>query len=187
MDIDGQFLVAEARRIVARYLVYGDAPQPGDALYERYTTHSGVFVTITVDGTLRGCIGYPYPDRGLGETLADAAVAAATRDPRFEPLSASELDAVSFEVTILEPPHEISTNNIVRDITIGRHGLIAKRAGRSGLLLPQVAVEYGWSAKHFLEQTCIKAGLEPDAWRSPDTRVWRFGGTVFHEKKPATL
>ena len=184
MDIDGASLLAEARRTVESYLTYGKVPKQSPEFRNRYSAKSGVFVTITQDDSLRGCIGYPDPHQSLCEALSNAAIAAATRDPRFEPLTREDISRVSFEVTVLEPPRMVegaTPEDIIRNITPGRDGLIVRGRGYSGLLLPQVADEYGWSAEEFLENVCRKAGLGPEAWRLPDIKIWKFGGTVFAE------
>ena len=183
-EIDGAELVAEARRAVSEYLVDGNAAGGDESFRRRYGFPSGVFVTISRDGELRGCIGYPEPAGRLCEMLPEAAVAAATRDPRFPPVGVEELGKVSFEVTVLEPPELVSVDapdEYLKKIVPGRDGLIIRYQGSSGLLLPQVATEYGWSAQDLLENTCRKAGLSGDQWRQPGVEVWRFGGRVFGE------
>lgn len=184
MDVDGADLLAEARRTVETYLAYGEAPKQSAEFQNRYSAKSGVFVTITQNDSLRGCIGYPDPHQRLCDALSDAAIAAATRDPRFKPLTLEDVSKVAFEVTVLEPPDMIKKDTpeeIIRDITPGRDGLIVRGRGHSGLLLPQVSVEYGWSSEEFLRNVCQKAGLGPEAWRLPDIKIWKFSGTVFSE------
>ena len=183
-EIDGAELVAEARRAVSEYLADGRLGGGGESFRRRYGFPSGVFVTITRDGELRGCIGYPEASGRLCEMLPEAAVAAATRDPRFPPVGAGEMDKVSFEVTVLEPPELVLVgvpDEYLGKIVPGRDGLIIRYQGSSGLLLPQVATGYGWSAQELLENTCRKAGLPGDQWRHPGIEVWRFGGRVFGE------
>ncbi|MCE2508403.1 MAG: TIGR00296 family protein [Nitrosopumilaceae archaeon] len=179
MDVDGKRLPAEAREAVRAHLAgEGRAGSlPG--------SKSGVFVTITDSRGLRGCIGYAEPALPLHEALRLAAVAAATEDPRFDPLRLEELDTVQFEVTVLDEPVLIragTPQEYISSITPGRNGLMVRRGEASGLLLPQVAAEYGWSAREFLENTCRKAGLDPDSWTRPGTDVYRFGGRVFTEQ-----
>lgn len=180
MDIDGERLPAEAREAVRAHLAgEGRAGPAGGG------SKSGVFVTITDSGGLRGCIGYAEPVMPLHEALRLAAVAAATEDPRFDPLRPEDLDAVRFEVTVLDEPALIragTPQEYISAIIPGRDGLIVRRGGASGLLLPQVAAEYGWSAREFLENTCRKAGLDPDSWMQVGTDVYRFGGRVFAEQ-----
>lgn len=180
MDIDGERLPAEAREAVRAHLA-GEDP----AGTSGYGSKSGVFVTITDSRGLRGCIGYAEPVMPLHQALRRAAVAAATEDPRFDPLLPGELDAVRFEVTVLDEPALIragTPQEYISSITPGRDGLMVRRGGTSGLLLPQVAAEYGWSAREFLENTCRKAGLDPDSWMDAGTDVYRFGGRVFAEQ-----
>ncbi len=135
----------------------------------------GAFVTLKRDGRLRGCIGYVEPSYPLGEAVARAAVAAAFEDPRFLPLSREELPGLEIEVSALTPPEPVSD---LSRIEVGRHGLIAERGFKRGLLLPQVPLEYGWGLKEFLENTCLKAGLERDCWMG-DTRFYAFEAEVF--------
>lgn len=179
MDIDGERLPAEAREAVRAHLAGEDPAGPTG-----YGSKSGVFVTITDSRGLRGCIGYAEPVMPLYEALRLAAVAAATEDPRFDPLRPEDLDTVRFEVTVLDEPALIragTPQEYISAITPGRDGLIVRRGGASGLLLPQVAAEYGWSAHEFLENACRKAGLDPDSWMQAGTDVYRFGGHVFAE------
>lgn len=145
----------------------------------------GVFVTLSRRGELRGCIGIPYPVMPLKEALVEAAISAALCDPRFPPVTKRELPEIELEVTVLTPPErlECAPQERPRRIEVGRHGLIVKLGQRSGLLLPQVAVEYGWGEEKFLDHTCLKAGLEPGCWRSPRVEVSRFEGQIFSERK----
>ena len=149
----------------------------------------GVFVTLrrTGSGALRGCVGFPSPVYPLRSAIPRAAVAAAVEDPRFPPVRLEELDAVQIDVSILTVPQVIaadSPDELAARVEVGRHGLIVGRAGASGILLPQVAEEYGWSAIEFLEATCEKAGLAPDDWRRPGTTVRTFAAEVFEESSP---
>ena len=153
---------------------------------------TGVFVTIYIlddigNKKLRGCIGYPYAEKPLAQALIDAAINAATQDPRFRPLSKQELDKVIFEVSILTPPQEIRVNNpkeYSSKINVGKDGLILERGIFKGLLLPQVPIEWGWSEEDFLCQCCIKAGLPPDCWLLPGTKLFKFQAIIFEEEKP---
>lgn len=138
---------------------------------------SGAFVTIKSRGRLRGCIGTLACQRPLGEEVARVAVSAATEDPRFEPLRPSELDDLDVEVSILGPLERIDPFDETA-FEIGRHGLVVDQGHRRGLLLPQVATEQGWDRETFLAQTCVKAGLPPDAWRR-GAEVYRFAGEAF--------
>ena len=146
----------------------------------------GVFVTLTANGVLRGCIGYPYPSLPLISALKDAAYQAACADPRFYPVRASELATLDIEVTVLAPPETLAVPAAERPkhIGIGKHGLIAEYRGYRGLLLPQVAVEWGWNAEEFLDQTCIKAGLPPRMWESDACIIQTFEGQLFTRTHP---
>ncbi|AGK60272.1 uncharacterized protein, PH0010 family [Archaeoglobus sulfaticallidus PM70-1] len=146
----------------------------------------GVFVTLRKNKELRGCIGFPYPYKRLDEAIIESAISAATQDPRFRPLSTKELDVVTVEVTILTPPEkiEVDVRKISEQVEIGRHGLLIKRGIFSGLLLPQVAIEFNFDSEEFLSQTCMKAGLPPDCWLMDGTEIYRFEGQIFEEVEP---
>ena len=137
----------------------------------------GVFVSIHKHGELRGCIGHLEIDGPLVVATAECAVSAAFADPRFLPVSVDELDLVKFEVSVLSPLEPIDD---VQTVEVGRHGILMEKNGQRGLLLPQVATEYGWDRTEFLKQTSIKAGLEPDAWQSGAT-IYVFQSVVFEE------
>jgi uncharacterized protein (TIGR00296 family) len=148
----------------------------------------GAFVTLkNTDGSLRGCIGFPYPIKELGEAVVEAAVAAAAQDPRFPRVRESELDGILVEVSALTEPEKLSVSSrkaLPGLVRIGTDGLIISNAVTSGLLLPQVATEYGMSAEDFLSHTCMKAGLLADAWLTDKVTVQRFQAEVFSETSP---
>jgi AmmeMemoRadiSam system protein A len=175
-DEQQRALVALARESVRA--ATGAAPSPIPAAGD-FPEASGAFVTIKRGGRLRGCIGTLECRRPLGEEVARVAVSAAREDPRFSPLTAAELDGLEVEVTVLGPLEPIDPQDPAA-FEIGRHGLVVENGGRRGLLLPQVATEWGWGREEFLSQTCVKAGLPPDIWRN-GARVYRFTGDVFGE------
>ncbi|HEY6807472.1 MAG TPA: AmmeMemoRadiSam system protein A [Gemmatimonadales bacterium] len=150
---------------------------PGGALRELCR---GAFVTLELDGELRGCIGRVASDRPVADVVAEMAVAAALEDPRFPPLGAAEVADVTIEVSVLGPPQRLSPVDPSR-IAIGRDGVIVERGGLRGLLLPQVAPAYGWGAERLLNAACEKAGLAGHAWREPGTAVFTFQADVFGE------
>jgi AmmeMemoRadiSam system protein A len=139
----------------------------------------GAFVTLTINDNLRGCIGYIESDQPLIDTIYDAARHAAFNDPRFRPLAKNELGLIEIEISILTPPEPISSYD---EIVIGRHGLIVEENGRRGLLLPQVAVENGFSKEDFLTAICQKAGLNPFLWQMKQIRLSVFTAEIFSEK-----
>jgi len=176
-------MLTEGQRVellgIARVAIANRSPH-GTVVFESTPIswpNAGAFVTLRKQGELRGCIGHVEPDRPLDVTVARVAVAAAQTDPRFPSVSLDELDAISIEISVLGPLERIFG---LHDIAIGRHGLVVERAFHRGLLLPQVAVERGWSADVFASQTCVKAGLPPDAWQRGAT-LWRFEAEVFGE------
>jgi AmmeMemoRadiSam system protein A len=137
----------------------------------------GAFATLHLEGQLRGCVGYIAAVRPLLQTVAEAAVSAAFYDPRFPPLTPEEARRLKIEVSVLSLPAPI----LPEQVEAGRHGLIVTQAGRRGLLLPQVASEHGWDASTFLAQTCLKAGLPPDAWQK-GAQLEAFTAEVFGEE-----
>jgi len=137
----------------------------------------GAFVSVHHHGDLRGCIGYIAADRRLTEVIAQCAVSACSADPRFRPVSESELADVDIELSLLGPLLPISGPD---EIEIGRHGLVVELDRSRGLLLPQVATEWKWDALTFFAQTCRKAGLPADAWKL-GASVWKFEAEVFGE------
>lgn len=145
----------------------------------------GVFVTIKKGGMLRGCIGLPYPIMALRDAIVEAAVSAGMEDPRFPPVWDGELAALQLEVTVLTTPEPLMGPPALRPkmVNVGRHGLIVRGWGTSGLLLPQVPEEYGWNSEEFLAHTCHKAGLPEDCWKSADAEVFTFEGQIFTEDR----
>ena len=182
---DGEFLVRLARKTVEEYLTKGkiievEAPP-------KLMKYGAAFVTILTypDRELRGCIGYVEPIKPLAETVRDVAIAAATQDPRFPPMSPSELDSVVFEVSVLADHTPFKpAREALPYIDIGTTGLIIRRGPFSGVLLPEVPVEYCWDPETFIAQTCIKAGLPPDCWLYPDTEAIVYRGRVWTEVEP---
>ncbi len=189
---EGKFLVKLARKTVETYLLEGrklEVPKntPEKLIKDKY----GVFTTIETyrEGKthLRGCIGFPYGYQNVAKAVIEAALAAAFEDPRFPPLTKDELNEIIFEVSILSPIKELkakSPREYPKLIKVGYHGLIIERGLFSGLLLPQVPVEYGWDEEEFLCQTCMKAGLTPECWLDEGTRVYVFQAQIFKEVKP---
>ncbi len=169
-------LLRIARRSVERYLkngiLFSETPESG-----RLMAPGAAFVTLTSDdGRLRGCIGYTEAVAPLYRTIQECAVAAATEDPRFPPVTEPEVAALRFEISVLTPLFPISPG----DVRIGTHGIMVSRGAHRGLLLPQVAVEYGWSPETFISNTCLKAGLPADAWKH-GAAIHAFTAEVFAE------
>jgi len=184
---DGESLVKTARRIVSVYLQKNEKIDLDEEFKSKFSFDSGIFVTINNSQGLRGCIGFPLPEKKLFNALIDASIAAATEDPRFSAVKLEELDEIVFEVTVLSPPIKIQVSNPLEyptKIKVGRDGLIIKHDLDSGLLLPQVPIEYGWSEEEFLNYTCEKAGLSTDMWKDPNTEVLKFEGIIYKEEKP---
>lgn len=143
---------------------------------ETLQSKRGAFVTLKKRGQLRGCIGYIKAYKPLWETVQEMAVAAAFHDPRFPSLRKDEIQYLSFEISVLSPFKRI---NHVDEIEVGKHGLYVVQGYKSGLLLPQVAIEYGWDRNTFLKETCYKAGLPMDAWMDTSTEIYIFSADYF--------
>ncbi|CUR50838.1 Protein MTH_857 [Nitrosotalea devaniterrae] len=186
-DDDGQTLVKTARLVVTEYLKERKKIELSKEIKSRFSYKSGVFVTLNKKEDLRGCIGFPTPDRILHESLLDAAIASSTEDPRFPPVRFEELSEITFEVTVLTPPVEIKVKDPAEYpgmIKIGRDGLIVKWEFGAGLLLPQVPVEYEWNEEEFLSHTCEKAGAPFNYWKQKSVKILKFEGIVFKEIEP---
>lgn len=173
---DRAALLGIARRAILRHLgAAGDLALPSDG---PLAEARGAFVTLHVDGTLRGCIGTFRPAGSLAETVAKMAVSAATEDPRFTPLRGDEVGALQIGVSALHPTHRLEDRSALR---VGRHGLVVRRGWHRGALLPKVAVEHGWDASDFLKHACLKAGLPASAGDDPETVVEVFEAEEFEE------
>jgi len=184
---DGEILVKTARQVVTEYLKNRTKINLEQTFESNFSYNSGVFVTLNNPMGLRGCVGFALPDKKLYNALVDAAISAATEDPRFPPVTAKELEEITFEVTVLTPPeviHVLDTVEYPSRIKVGKDGLMVKHGSNSGLLLPQVPVEHSWTEEEFLSYTCEKAGLPRDCWKDKETEVQKFEGIVFKEETP---
>src|SRR5260221_7248114 len=180
-DADRQLLLSVARRALTAHVTGAPAPEAGsDDILRR---PAGAFVTLHHRGELRGCIGHVEASEPLGCVVARCAVAAGTSDLRFTAVTPAELPDIDFELSILGPLESISA---LEHIEIGRHGLLVELGSRRGLLLPQVATEWQWNRETFLAQTCRKAGLPPDAWKTA-AQVWPFDAEAFGEDTLRTI
>ena len=186
-DSDGVVLVKTARKAVTEFLSNGNKMKLESDLEEKFSFNSGVFVTLNNPDGLRGCIGFPMPEKKLSHGIIDAAISAATEDPRFPSVKTNELNDIVFEVTVLTPPVEIDVSDpmeYLEKIKVGRDGLIIRHSFSSGLLLPQVPVEYDWNVEEFLQHTCEKAGLARDTWKNESIKIEKFEGIIFKEETP---
>lgn len=169
-------LLKIARQTIVDYVTNGKVPavaptSPGLNL------HSGCFVTIKQGGELRGCIGNFVSEQPLYQLVQEMAVSAATRDPRFYPMKVDDLADFTLDISVLSPLQKAAS---VEEIKVGTHGIYIVKGSYRGVLLPQVATEYGWKRDQFLEHTCIKAGLPQDAWRR-ECDIYIFSAQVFGE------
>ena len=189
---EGTLLVRTARTAITKYLESKQIIKPPNEAPEKLRKKSGVFVTlnkIKPVHELRGCIGFPYPEDALINSTIRAGIYAATEDPRFPPVSLGEFGtSIVIEITALTQPQVLKApdrTTLPNMIQVGRHGLIVEGLGTSGLLLPQVATEWGWDASEFLVNCCLKAGLPPDSWLLEGVEVKVFEGEIFEELEPA--
>lgn len=179
-DAEKKYLLELARRGIEAHLdgvLLDEEPLVSPAL----DLNCGAFVTIKIGDALRGCIGNIRAAKPLRKTVREMAVAAAVQDPRFPPMHRPELDRARISVSVLSPMERVTNTE---EIATGTHGLYIKKGAYSGLLLPQVAVEWDWDRQTFLEHTCRKAGLPADAWKEPDTEIHSFTAEVFGEDEP---
>jgi len=186
-DSDGVVLVKTARKAVTKFLSNGNRMKLESDLEEKFSFNSGVFVTLNNPDGLRGCIGFPMPEKKLSHAIIEGAIAAAIEDPRFPSVKTNELNDIVFEVTVLTPPVEIDVSDpmeYLEKIKVGRDGLIIRHSFSSGLLLPQVPVEYSWNVEEFLQHTCEKAGLTRDTRKNESVKIEKFEGIIFKEETP---
>ena len=191
---DGGLIICSSRKIIDTFLTKRIHEVPKEILQDpRFDERRGCFVTLKLTDkqrTLRGCIGFPEPVYKLSKALCEASIASATQDPRFPPVVLEEMISILLEVSILTRPTVIevkSQKDIPTQIEIGKHGLIMRWSFGSGLLLPQVAIEEGWSAEEFLSNLSLKAGAPPDQWLVPGTLVLRFEARIFSEQPDGTV
>jgi AmmeMemoRadiSam system protein A len=173
-----QLLLQIARSSVDSYLA-GRRPSLPESADPTLMEPRGVFVSLHQHSQLRGCIGNVDAVSPLYRTTAECAIAAAVGDPRFMPLAAAELPMVEFEISVLSPLQSVRD---VLEIEVGKHGLLVSNRTARGLLLPQVATAYGWDRVRFLQETCKKAGLQPDDWKQ-DATIHSFSALVFREQR----
>lgn len=176
--IEKQKLLRIARRTLASKLSGRKLPtfEPAEA---NLNEARGVFVTLNKDGEMRGCIGYIQTVKPLHVAVQEMALAAGFEDNRFSPLTKEEFKTVKIEVSVLSRMKKVVDAS---EIKVGRDGLYIIQGDKSGILLPQVAVEWGWDREEFLDQVCIKAGLPKGAWRGEDVQLYRFTADLCRER-----
>jgi len=176
-EADQRTLLSLVRSTVGEASETGRRPPKLEVLSPLLREKRGVFVTLLQEGELRGCIGYPFPVKPLAEACQEAAFSAAFEDERFPPLDPRELESIEFEISVLTLPKPIKP----QQIKIGVHGLFIRKGTYSGLLLPQVAFDHRWNVEEFLNQTCLKADLPPDAWNL-SAEVLGFEAQIFGDE-----
>ena len=180
-DQEKSELLALARKSVEYVVQEKYAYEPPANASATLNQERGAFTTLKKSGELRGCIGYTSAAKPLYITVRDTATLAAMRDPRFPPVTASELPSLEYEISVMSPLRRVTD---VQQIKVGQHGLLMKNGDSEGLLLPQVPVEQRWDRHTFLEQTCAKAGMRTSCWMDEDTDIFSFTAVVFGEHKP---
>jgi len=182
---EGKAAVKLAREALTNYITKKARTKP-ENLPDVFNEKRGVFVTLHEEGQLRGCIGYPEPILPLGRAIVDSAINAGANDPRFPQVRESELNRIEIEVTILTKPepYDIPKSKLPEAVKIGCDGLIITKGMFSGLLLPQVATEWGFDPIEFLGQVSVKAGLPADAWLDEDAEIQHFQAQIFSEVAP---
>jgi MEMO1 family protein len=173
-------LIALAKKSVETAVQESKLYEPSPSDFSTLQQARGAFVTLNEKGGLRGCIGVIAASKPLYLAVRDAAVSAAMEDPRFSPVTASELPALEYEISVLTPFHRVYD---VKDVHVGRDGLMMIQGRYRGILLPQVPAEFGWDRKTFLEEACVKAGLPRQAWQDDATDIFAFSALVFNESK----
>ena len=190
---DGKLLIQFARENIENYLKQSKRIPVPEVIKQKFGTKYGAFVTLnTHNGSgnlLRGCIGYIEPIYSLYDVIHKVSVSSATEDPRFPSVTLKEMDNIIIELSILTPPKLIEVDDpkeYLEQIVIGRDGLIAEKGMRRGLLLPQVPVDHdrNWTVEEFLNQTCKKAWLSPDAWQDKNIKIYSFRAILFEEETP---
>jgi len=176
-DQEKQYLLGLVRTTILSILETGELPET-EPVSEKMRGKYGVFVTLHKEGNLRGCIGYIEGVDELYRSIMSMAKSAAFQDPRFPPVEKKEVDQLEIEISVLSPIQKIKS---IDEIQVGKHGLIVQQGLYRGLLLPQVATEWGWDKQQFLEQTCRKAGLPTHAWKDQRTEIYIFSAEIFSE------
>jgi len=171
------YLLNLAREVIHNRCTGKDFSRPS-IFSDNLKTKLGVFVSLHLGKELRGCIGYVRGIKSLQDAVIDMAESAAFNDPRFLPVTSSELDALTIEISVLSELERLKDTN---DLQVGTDGLLIEKGIFSGLLLPQVAVEFNWDRETFLSQTCGKAGLPYDEWQSGNCTIFKFTAAIFSE------
>jgi len=178
-DEDKKILLKIVRQTLEDYARQKKKPKLNDKNFSQdLMSKTGAFVSLHKRGNLRGCIGIFDAHSPLYQTVSDMAISAGWQDPRFPGLSPEELKELEIEISVLSPLKPAKPE----EIEVGKHGIYITKGFYRGVLLPQVAIEYGWDRETFLEHTCLKAGLAPSAWKEPDTEIEIFSAEVFSEK-----
>jgi len=179
-DADGADLIKIARDTIEAAVTNRPRPVHDAARHPRLQEHRGAFVTLNQRGRLRGCIGTFLPENPLLQVVEQMAVAAATKDPRFQPVTDNELADIDIEISVLSP---LRKTDDPLSLELGVHGIYIKSGFHAGTYLPQVATEHNMTKEDFLSSCCAhKAGLEPDAWKDPATDVYLYTAQIFQEK-----
>lgn len=178
--VEKEILLTAARQSLLSLFDEVKVNEPDFEEYPELKVTNGAFVTLTIGGKLRGCIGYIETENTLFETVCDAAIQAATSDPRFHPLEQNELEKLELEISVMSVPYPMKSYD---EIEVGKHGLILEEPGRRALLLPQVPIEHDMDRDGFLSALCEKAGMFPDYWKENKLNIKLFTAIVFSEEE----
>ena len=176
-DTEKNILLKIARDTINEYIKNGKKTSMPE-VSENLSQIQGAFVTLTKNGQLRGCIGNIVGINPLAKTIQEMAISASTEDPRFPAVTPDEIDNLKIEISVLSKLEKIKPE----DVEVGKHGLLIKKGIYQGVLLPQVPTEYGWTREEFLKHTCLKAGLDENAWIDEETELLAFTAEVFGEE-----
>lgn len=179
LNTDQKKMLLQIAKETLMNIVYDRQPPKFDIDDETLNTKCGAFVTLHMNGGLRGCIGNIVADTPLWKTVRKMTVEAALHDPRFPSVTPAELNDIDIEISVLTPLKKIEE---ISEIEVGKHGILIKRGYHQGLLLPQVATEYNWNKTQFLENTCQKAGMDKNCYKKEDCEIYIFSAIVFSEK-----
>ncbi|MBU2492464.1 MAG: AmmeMemoRadiSam system protein A [Bacteroidetes bacterium] len=179
-DQEKKILLNAARESIRSIFSNENLPLTDYQKYPSLFSHKGAFVTIFKNHLLRGCIGYIISNQPLFETVCEAAIQAATEDPRFPSLTENEFENIAIEISILSEPFELNSYD---EIEIGKHGLILEEMGRRALLLPQVPIEHNFNKEQFLSALCQKGGFKSDLWKEKLLNLKMFTASVFSEEE----
>ncbi len=190
-EAEAEFLVQLVRKVLTHYVVDRRRIEVPSDVPPSLEKKAGVFITLyEVDDNgkqLKGCMGVPLPENHLIQATIEAALLSSTKDFRFEPVTLNEIDRIMIKVCVLSPPELIQVNSPLeypKRVEVGQDGLIVRWHLASGLLLPELPIQFGWDSQDFLTYACMKAGPPPDCWLTPEVKIYKFQTDVCEEAEP---